>query len=136
MQTDMIADSLLMTTGLVITLCQLLTLWMLYDCHRLAHNVTESNGSKWTSMTENMGEALSIGADIADRLDEVLIGGAGSASPSLPNQSTGGSIGEVVTTLLLNQLMPQPEPHGSEQSRSVHSDQEESTQTQESDKGE
>lgn len=129
-------DSIVMTAGLVITLCQLLTLWMLYDCHRLAHNVTESNGSKWSYITDNMGEALSIGADIADRLDEVLIGSAGSGSPSMPNQPAGGSIGEIVTTLLLNQLIPQGEPHGTEPSRSIHSEEAESAQTEKSDKGE
>ena len=132
----MIADSLIVTTGFVITLCQLLTLWMLYDCHRLAHNVTESNGSRWSFITDNMGEALSIGADIADRLDEVIVGSAGVGSPSMPNQGAGGSIGEMVTALILNQMMPKDEPYGTEPSRSIHSEEAESAQTEKSDKGE
>lgn len=126
----MMTDSIVMTAGLVITLCQLLTLWMLYDCHRLALNATESNGSRWGYITDNMGEALSIGADIADRLDEVIIGSAGIGSPSLPNQATGGSISEIVTSLILNQLIPQAEPHGTQQEGSVHEQQAESAQTE------
>jgi hypothetical protein len=108
----MLTEPLALSALVVITVCQLLTLWMLYDCHRLAHNGSESHGIRLGSITDLLDEAVRIGADIADGLDGVIDGSGGGASPGSPMTGTGGSMGEVLTTLVLNHLMPDEQPHG------------------------
>jgi hypothetical protein len=100
---------------------------MLYDCHRLAHTTSRGAGETAGVITGLLDEATRIGSDIADRLDEVLDGGGGSTAPASPGGQTMPSVSDILTSFVLNQMLP-VEGHGKAQpSGSVHLDNPETT---------
>ena len=112
-------DALLAADLLILTVCQLVTLWHCFNKGAKATLFAGYLTERAEHLTEAMNEAGGLLNDIADILDSQ----DDSGPLNMPNPMAGGSIGEVLTTALLSRVIG-GEPHGTPQKpdREIHED--------------